>query len=410
MPQHTGTPAAAHTGTPAAARRITSIDALRGLVMIIMALDHVRDFIHRGAMSGSPTDLATTTPLLFFTRWITHICAPVFMLTAGMGAYLWWQRGRSRRELSWFLLTRGVWLMVLEITVMRLAYNFSFSGQYPLLLIVLWALGACMIAMAALVWLPLPALATVSLAAIAGHNLLDGIAPARLGALAGAWTVLHQPGVVPFPGMVVFVAYPLVPWVAVMALGFCLGPAYRWEAPRRERLLLTAGLAATAAFVVLRGLDAYGDPAPWTAQRSAVHTLLAFLNTTKYPPSLLFLLMTLGPALLLLAWLDRRVIRPSNPLVVFGRVPLFYFVLHFFLAHLAVLALSLLEYGRAAWGFGLNPVPSMGGPKELFPPAFGWSLGVVYLVWAVVVVALYPVCRWFAGVKARRRDWWLGYL
>ena len=403
MPQTTAAP----TTT---SRRIESIDALRGLVMVIMALDHVRDFVHRGAMTGSPTDLATTTPLLFFTRWITHICAPVFMLTAGMGAYLWWQRGRSRRELSWFLLTRGIWLIVLEVTVMRLAYNFTFSAQYPLLLIVLWALGGCMILMAALVWLPLPALAAVSLAAIGGHNLLDGVDPARLGAAAGLWTVLHQPGVVPFPGMVVFVAYPLVPWVAVMALGFCLGPIYRWDAPRRERWLLMVGTAATAAFVMLRAINAYGDPAPWSGQRSPVYTLLSFLNTTKYPPSLLFLLMTLGPALLLLAWLDRRGTRPSHPLVVFGRVPLFYFVLHFFLAHLAVLALSLLAYGTAAWAFMLNPVPSMGGPKELFPAEFGWSLGVAYLVWAMVVVALYPVCRWFAGVKARRRDWWLGYL
>jgi uncharacterized membrane protein len=403
VPPTPGTP-------PAAARRIDSIDALRGLVMVIMALDHVRDFVHRGAMSGSPTDLATTTPLLFFTRWITHICAPIFMLTAGMGVFFWWQRGRSRRELSWFLLTRGVWLIVLEVTVMRLAYNFSFSGQYPVLLIVLWALGGCMIAMAALVWLPLPALAAVSLLVIAGHNLLDGAVPARLGAAAGLWNVLHQPGVIPVPGLTLFVAYPLIPWVGVMALGFCLGPVFRWKGPKRERFLVTAGLAATAGFVALRGLDGYGDPAPWSAQRSPVDTLLSFLHTTKYPPSLLFLLMTLGPALLLLAWLDRRGVRPTNPLVVFGRVPLFYFVLHFFLAHLAVLALSLLVYGSAAWAFGFHPVPSMGGPKELFPPGFGWSLGVVYVVWALVVAALYPVCRWFAGLKARRRDWWLGYL
>ena len=399
------------TGTPAAgSRRIESIDALRGLVMVIMALDHVRDFVHRGAMSGSPTDLATTTPALFLTRWVTHICAPVFMLTAGMGAFFWWQRGRSRGELSWFLLSRGVWLIVLEVTVMRLAYNFSVSAQYPLLLIVLWALGGCMIVMAALVWLPVPVLAAVSLVAIAGHNLLDGVDPGRLGISTGVWNVIHQPGLVPGLGATVFVAYPLVPWVAVMALGFCLGPVFQWDSPRRERFLLATGVAATAGFVVLRWVDGYGDPAPWSAQRSPVYTLLSFLNTTKYPPSLLFLLMTLGPALLLLAWLDRRGMRATGPLVVFGRVPLFYFVLHFYLAHLAVVVLSVVTYGTAAWGFVFGPVPSMGGPKELFPAGFGWSLGVAYLVWAVVVVGLYPVCRWFAGVKARRRDWWLGYL
>ncbi|HKU62339.1 MAG TPA: heparan-alpha-glucosaminide N-acetyltransferase domain-containing protein [Gemmatimonadales bacterium] len=399
----------ADSGTPTERRRIDSIDALRGTVMVIMALDHVRDFVHRGAMSGSPTDLATTTPFLFLTRWITHLCAPAFMLAAGLGAWLWWRRGRTRQELSWFLLTRGVWLIVLEVTIMRLAYNFSLSTEYPLFLIVLWALGGCMIALAALVWLPLPTLALVSLAAIAGHNLLDGVDPARFGATSGWWSILHRPGPVPIAGGTAFVAYPLVPWIAVMALGFCLGPVYGWDRPRRIRFLLRAGAAATVGFVVLRAINRYGDPTPWATQPSPTFTVLSFLNTTKYPPSLDFLLMTLGPALLALAWLERGG-RLAAPLVVLGRVPLFYFVLHFYAAHAAAVALALGRYGGDAWRSAFHPVPSMGGPSDLFPAGFGWELWVVYAVWAVIVVGLYPLCRWFAGVKARRRDWWLGYL
>jgi uncharacterized membrane protein len=390
--------------------RVESIDALRGAVMVIMALDPVRDFIHRGAMSQSPTDLATTTPVLFFTRWITHLCAPTFMLTAGLGAFLWWQRGRSRRELSTFLLTRGVWLVVLELTVMRLAYNFTFSTEYPFFLIVLWALGGCMIALAALVWLPLPILLVLSLAMIVGHNLLDGVDSARFGVAAGLWNLLHQPGPVPLPGLTVFVAYPLVPWIAVMALGFCLGPVFQWDRASRVRLLARLGVAATVGFLILRSLNRYGDPVPWSTQASQTYTLLSFLNTTKYPPSLSYLLMTLGPALLALAWLDRQGSQPTHALVVFGRVPLFYFVLHFFAAHLAMVVLALFTYGTDALKFVFHPLPTMGGPRALFPVGYGWDLWVAYLVWALVVLGMYPACRWFAGVKARQRDWWLGYL
>jgi uncharacterized membrane protein len=403
MPQHPVT-------ASESPRRLESIDALRGAVMVIMALDHVRDFVHRGAMSGSPTDPTTTTPVLFLTRWITHLCAPAFMLTAGLGAYLWCRRGRTRRDLSLFLLTRGLWLIVLEVTVMRLAYTFSFSGEYPLLLVVLWALGGCMVGLAALVGLPLPALTVVCLALIAGHNLFDGVDPARFGAAAGLWNVLHQPGLVPVPGMPTIVAYPLVPWIAVMALGYCLGPLYLQEPARRQRLLVRSGMAATIGFVLLRALNRYGDPVPWAAGRTAVYTVLSFLNTTKYPPSLAFLLMTLGPVLLALGWLDRRPPRPDHPLVVLGRVPLFYFVLHFYAAHLAAVLLAFTRYGWEARRFVLHPVPSMGGPSALFPPSFGYDLRVVYLVWVLIVAALYPLCRWFGGVKARRRDWWLGYL
>jgi uncharacterized membrane protein len=210
--------------------------------------------------------------------------------------------------------------------------------------------------------------------------------------------------------MIVIIGYPLVPWIAVMALGFCCGRLFLLEASVRQRYLLISGAVATLGFLVLRALNGYGDPAPWSAQTSATFTVLSFLNTTKYPPSLAFLLMTLGPLLLALAWLDRSPSRPSNPLVVFGRVPLFYFVTHFFAAHAAAVVLALLQYGRAALGFVFHPVPSMGGPRELFPPGFGYDLWVVYLAWALIVLALYPACRWFARIKATRHDWWLSYL
>jgi uncharacterized membrane protein len=400
------------TPTPAGDRsvRLASIDALRGLVMVIMALDHVRDFIHRGAMTASPTDLATTTPALFFTRWITHLCAPTFMLTAGLGAYFWARRGRTRGQLSRFLLTRGLWLMLLEVTLMRVAYNFDLAGSYPLLLVVLWVLGSCMVGLALLVWLPRPLLAGLSLVTIALHDTLDGVQAGSLGAAAPVWHLLHQPGAFPLGGMTVFVAYPLVPWIAVMALGFCAGPILELDPAGRRRRLVTLGLAAIAAFLVIRALNGYGDPVPWAVQPSAVYTGLSFLNTTKYPPSLDFLLMTLGPALLLLAWFDRPGAPPPRPLVVFGRVPLFYFVLHFYAAHAAAVLLAFTRYGGATLDFAFHPVPSMGGPATLYPPAFGYDLWVAYLVWGAIVLALYPVCRWFAAVKSRRRDWWLGYL
>jgi len=378
--------------------------------MIVMALDHVRDFIHRGAMSGSPTDLAATTPALFMTRWVTHFCAPVFMFTAGLGAFFWWNNGRTRGQLSGFLVSRGIWLIVLELTVMQLAYNFNFSTSNPIFLLVLWVLGACMVCMAALIWLPIRWLGILSVAAIALHNMLDPIAARQFGADAWLWNLLHQVGAFQFAGRLVIVPYTLIPWVAVMAAGFCFGPVWLKDPEARRRDLLRIGLAATLAFVAIRAVNVYGDPAPWSVQPSPITTALSFLNVTKYPPSLEFLLMTLGPALLVLACFDRRAFASTHPLVVFGRVPLFYFIAHFYLAHVAAAILAMLQYGSRALTFIFLPLPSMGGPKDLFPAGFGYHLLVAYVVWAAIVLGLYPACRWFAGVKARRRDWWLSYL
>jgi uncharacterized membrane protein len=378
--------------------------------MVLMALDHVRDFVHRDAMVSSPTDLSQTTVALFLTRWITHVCAPTFIFTAGLGAYLWWRRGRSRIALAGFVASRGLWLVLLELTVMRVAYNFSFFSSYPVLLLVLWVIGASLLVLSMCVWLPRPVLATAALASIALHNLLDPIKAAQLGQLAALWTVLHEVGAMRLAGFTFIVGYPLIPWVGVMALGFTCGPLFEKGAPERQRRLMTMGAAACVAFLVLRGLNGYGDPAPWSSQPSLAFTILSFVNTSKYPPSLAFLLMTLAPALIGLAWLDRARLTPTNPLAVFGRAPLFYFVAHFFLAHLAAAGLALLRYGSAAWGFIGEPVPSMGGPRALYPEDFGYDLWVAYVVWIAIVVALYPACRAVAEWKAKRGGWWVSYL
>ena len=400
--------------------RLASVDALRGLVMIVMALDHVRDFIHRGAMSGSPTDLATTTPVLFLTRWVTHFCAPVFMLTAGLGAYFYLSRrslgeggssgGRTKGQLSQFLITRGLWLIVLELTLMQFAYNFNLASTNPIFMLVLYVLGACMVILAALVWLPTNVLAVLGIATVLLHNSLDGIRAQSLGSFAAAWTLLHQVGAIPFAGRIFIAPYSLIPWFAVMALGFCMGPLFSKEPDERRRLLFRLGGVMTIAFVIVRAVNIYGDPSRWSAQPSMVMTLVSFLNTTKYPPSLSFLMMTLGPALIVLSLFDRLTFVRSNPLIVFGRVPLFYFVLHFFAAHLAAVALAVASYGTRAMEFMWQPVPSMGGPAKAFPPDFGYPLWAAYAVWITIVVALYPLCRWFAGVKERNQSRWLSYL
>lgn len=388
-------------------KRVQSIDILRGAVMIVMALDHTRDFIHLGAQSFSPEDLARSTPAIFFTRWITHFCAPVFMLTAGLSAFLWAQRRASTGQLSRFLLTRGIWLMILEVTVLRAALYFNFDYSFVMLLVI-WGLGCCMVALAALVWLPFPALAVLSAGLILFHNLLDGIKAQQFGSAAWVWLMLHQLGTFKLGGHVVLVAYTLIPWVAVMAAGYCLGRVFLLESAQRQKFFIWLGLGLTLAFLLVRALNVYGDPRPWSPQRSAIFTLMSFLNCVKYPPSLSFLLMTLGPALMVMGLVENVRLSSKNPLLVFGRVPFFYYLLHMPLIHLLAMGLAWARYGHA--GFFLNGSPAMGGPRKLFPPDYGWDLWVCYAVWMVTVALLYPVCRWFAALKERRRDWWLSYL
>lgn len=397
----------AHTSL---APRIQSVDALRGAIMMLMAIDHIRDYIARSAMQFLPTDLTRTTATIFFTRWITHFCAPVFMLTAGLGAFLWMNRGHhSKRELSRFLVTRGAWLILLEITVMRTIMFFQFSYYTkPVLLIILWAIGLSMIALAALIYLPLRLLACLSIAIIALHNLLDPISPEHFARLAWLWDILHQRNVLSFMGVNFVTAYPVLPWIGVMSLGYCLGTTFLWDAARRRRFLTGLGLALTAAFILLRAINVYGDPVRWSHQASALFTALSFLNTTKYPPSLDFLLMTLGPAMVALAWLERFHFSFANPLIVFGRVPFFYYIAHLLVAHVIAVALNFARYGRTP--FLLIPPPSMGSSGKLFPPDYGFPLWTVYVIWVAVLLLLYPACLWFARFKQRHHEWWLSYV
>ncbi len=380
--------------------RLTSIDTLRGVVMILMALDHVRDYF--GVPGVSPTNLAQTTAPLFLTRWITHICAPVFFLLTGTGAFLSLRR-KAVPELSQFLLTRGLWLILLELTVIRcLGFQFNFDYQVTML-VVIWALGWAMIVLAALVWLPLWVVTTFAVVMITGHNLLDGVRSAN-----PVWVVLHQPGfVVNRPGFVVFASYTLIPWIGVTAAGYALGQVFHWSPERRRRLLVRLGVGLTAAFVVLRTGNVYGDPVPWAPHASSVLTAVSFLNVTKYPPSLLFLLMTLGPALLLLRALEREAPRILRPALVFGRVPLFYFVLHLSLIHLLAVIVCYAQNGTAHWMF---ESPNLGAYPFTPPPGWGLSLPTIYALWVLVVAALFPICRWFAAVKQQRDHWWLSYL
>ena len=388
-----------HTSS-AARSRVESIDLLRGVIMIVMALDHTRDFF--GSLAQNPTNLATASAGLFLTRWVTHFCAPVFFLLTGTGAYLSLGR-RSRGELSRFLLTRGLWLIFLELVVVRcLAYQFNVDYRVTMLL-VLWALGWAMILLAALVHLPVGMTAAIGILMIAGHNLFDGVRSAN-----PLWSILHSPGfVLNTPEHVVFAAYPLIPWVGVTAAGYALGRIYSWDTARRRSWLLRLGLGASLAFVVIRAINIYGDPARWAAQENALFTVLSFLNATKYPPSLVFLLMTLGPALLFLRLVDQRTPRLLRPALVIGKVPLFYFVLHFVLIHLLAVVTCYFRYGSAHWMF---ESPDLSNYPYTAPPGWGYSLPVVYVVWAFVVAAMYPLCRWFARLKQRRTDAWFSYL
>jgi uncharacterized membrane protein len=396
---------------PPSASRLMSLDALRGTVMILMAIDHIRDFFDRYSMSNSPTDLSQTSVIMFFTRWITHFCMPVFMFAAGAGAFLWWRRGnKTRDQLSWFLATRAVWFLALEVIVMNFAYSFNISAHGLIMLLVLYIFGACMLLMAMLIHLSLRWLAAVSIAIIALHNLLDPYSASHFGKFGGAWHLLHQPGVIMLGSRPAFVVYPLLPWIGVMAAGFCFGQVFTLEDATRRRIMLRLGLTLTAAFFVVRAINIYGDPSHWSVQKSAVFTSLSFLNCTKYPASLDYVLMTIGPALLLLAWYDRLSFSTANPLIVFGRVPLFYFVLHFYAIHALLIAASCIRYGSRTFAFIFHAMPAMGGPSDVYPADFGYPLWVTYAVWIGLVAALYPLCRWFAQYKATHRAWWLSYL
>jgi uncharacterized membrane protein len=378
--------------------RFDSIDLLRGLVMVLMALDHTRDYFGTGGLN--PRDVAD--PALFLTRWITHFCAPTFIFLSGISAWFYGARGRSVGEISRFLLTRGFWLILIEFTVVRVGWSFNLYFDF-LFAQVIWAIGASMVVLAGLVYLPRWAIAAVGLTTIGGHNLLDGVRADELGAAGWLWNVLHQSaGLQVGPHTTLFVLYPLIPWVGVMAVGYALGPVFKLDWQTRRRLLIAAGLAVTAGFALLRAANGYGDPAPWNMQSGVLATVLSFLNCAKYPPSLLYLMMTLGPVLILLALFERAHGRVADWITVFGRVPFFFYVLHLYLIHALAVALAWAAFRDPGWLFGTFPAQK--------PAAWGLSLPGVYAVWLLVLLTLHPLCRRFAALKQRRREWWWSYL
>jgi uncharacterized membrane protein len=385
-------------------QRVDVVDVVRGIIMILMALDHTRDYF--GDASVSPTNLATTTVALFFTRWVTHFCAPTFFLLTGTGAFLS-RRHRSVSDLSRFLITRGLWLILLELTVARFFWQFNVDYRVTLLN-VLWALGWAMMVLGVLVHLPVRVVGAIGVMIIATHNVFDGVLPAALGSFAPLWTLLHSPGfVTQGTAHVVFVAYPIIPWIGVSAVGYSLGALWGLPAERRQAILLRLGLGCIAALLVLRGFNVYGDPEPWSMQSSGVMTLVSFLDLNKYPPSLLFLLMTLGPVLLALRALDGHTPALLRPAQVVGKVPMFYYLLHIVTLHLVALGACLFRFGT------IRPAiesPTVDRFPMTQPPGWPAGLPVVYLVWIGVVVAIYPLCRWYAGVKRRSNNPWLSYL
>jgi uncharacterized membrane protein len=379
--------------------RLESVDVVRGVIMIIMALDHTRDFFSNTGLN--PTDPTNTTFPLFFTRWITHFCAPTFFLLTGVGAYLS-LRKKSKRELSIFLFTRGLWLIFLEIVVFR-CFGWQWNFDYHVLMLnVLWALGWAMIVLSVLVYLPTWLVAAFGVVIIATHNLFDSIQSSNW-----LWTILHSPNfILNTPEHTILVPYVLVPWIGVTAAGYGLGQIFRWEPERRKKFLLRMGLGLTAAFIVIRGINIYGDPLRWATQKSAAFTVLSFLNTNKYPPSLLYLLMTIGPAILILWIIDGRTPQFLQPALTVGKVPMFYYLLHVPLIHLIAVVVCYARYGQAHWMF---ESPTIGDFPITKPPGWGYSLPIVYMIWIFVVLALYPLCSWFADLKQRRSDAWLSY-
>ncbi len=388
----------------AVTQRILSIDLLRGIVMIIMALDHTRDYFHADALLFDPTDLSKTNEWLFLTRWITHFCAPVFMFLSGTSAFFVGRR-KSKNELAKFLLTRGLWLILLEITIVNFGWFFDLSFS-NIDLNVIWALGASMVVLAGLIYLPFIGIIITGAILIGAHNLLDGVQVTGTTIQAFGWSMLHQTGEFKFLGRTFFVGYPILSWVGVMALGYCFGKLYNpsIEAVRRKKILIILGSAIIILFILLRAINIYGDPRPWSYQASAAFTFLSFINLFKYPPSLLFILITLGPAILFLAFAEKLLNRLSKMVSVFGRVPMFYYILHLYLIHaLAEIAAYLTGFkwsDKTIW-IGANP--------EL--KGYGFSLGTTYLIWIGIIIILYPLCKWYDRYKtAHKEKWWLSYL
>lgn len=387
-------------------QRIISLDILKGLVMIIMTLDHVRDYFHYDAFFYDPTDLSQTSPALFLTRFITHFCAPVFVLLAGTSAYLVGRR-MSKNELSVWLLKRGLWLIFLEITVIRFAWVFS-TNLTPIWLGVIWAIGAGMISLALFIRLPKFFSLSVAMLMIFGHNALDGFYPEGNEFLASVWKLSHVRSQILLGNLEIKVIYPVIPWLGLIIVGYYFGSLYQPEYNRKKRLriLLYSGISCLLLFTALRFDNLYGDPSPWTIQSSPVFSFLSFINVTKYPPSLLYLLITIGPSLIFLYLFERLDFSWLKPVVTIGRVPMFWYIVHLFVIHFVAMIAAMLT------GYKFSDMILTGFvTREPHLKGYGFSLWAVYLFWIGICLFLYPVSRWYDNYKRANRDkWWLSYL
>ena len=393
--------------------RVQSIDILRGIVMVIMALDHVRDFFFKtdignaATVATDPTNMATTTPALFFTRWITHFCAPVFVLLSGTSAFLVGQK-KTKAQLSAFLISRGVWLVLVEWFVITLGWTFD-PLYHVFILQVIWAIGISMIILGLLVYLPVPVIFLIGFVAVFGHNLTDfGFASQLKGNVVADLAYFGVFKVYPISDSRIFIiVYSFLPWTGMMLLGYCLGTIYAsdFDPSRRKRILRLTGLTLVLLFLILRFTNWYGDPVPWEPQaRGPVYTFLSFLNVNKYPPSMLFACMTIGPALLLLSGIEKIRSSFTNVMNVYGRVPMFYYIIHFYIIHTLVV---ILFY---ATGHTNEEIVT---PNNIFlfrPSDLGFGLPGVYLVWFFLVLVLYPLCKWYDRYKSTHTQWWLKYI
>lgn len=383
--------------------RFEALDLLRGLTMVIMALDHSRSFFSMGFILSAPLDLSVTNIAVFLTRWITHFAAPTFMFLAGIGLYFASAR-RTKNELAFLAFSRGLWLILLELTLVGFFWSFSIDFYYKPKVGVLFAIGISMIVMAGLIYLPKWTIALIVITMILGHNTLDNITPETFGKLAWVWQLLHVPGSFYVGLFEVQVIYPFIPWIGVMAFGYIIGPIVKKPKSERKRLFLQIGIFLILAATVLRVFNIYGDPSLWSIENSVEYTIMSFLNFTKYPPSLIYLSYMLGFAMVLMCFFDRPMKKWSYPFQVLGRVPFLFYVLHIPLLHLGGIILAMIVFGNADW---LLQSPIGPTPQGL---SYRVDLLPTYLGWILVVWMLYYVCRWFAEIKANRKDWWLSYL
>ncbi|MEG3658242.1 heparan-alpha-glucosaminide N-acetyltransferase domain-containing protein [Arenibacter palladensis] len=387
--------------------RIESIDILRGLVMVLMALDHVRDYFNYGSFFIDPTDVETTTPILFFTRFITHYCAPVFVFLAGTSAFLY-GRNKTKSQLSKFLLTRGIWLIFMEVVVNNLIWTFDLSYSFPILQVI-WAIGFSMICLSFLIYLPYKWILVLGLVIIAGHNLLDGLVMQGNSPEAIMWYLLHQNHIMVLgPDKMILFHYPVIPWIGLMALGYCLGQLYvkDFNEKIRRTWLLRMGLGALALFFLIRGLNVYGDLVPWTVRDSSSKTVISFFNVTKYPPSLAFVLITIGPALLFLYTIENVKNSITNFFLIFGRVPFFYYFLHVLVIHTTAI-IGIIIFGGNWKDMILTADVFMNETLV----TYGYPLWITYMVWIGIIFALYPLCEKYMIYKINNKDkWWLSYL